>query len=37
MELRLQEAGFQHITFLGDYNYTPFQEQSPRLLIIAHL
>lgn len=36
MELLLQEAGFQHITFLGDYDHASFHEQSPRLLVIAH-
>lgn len=36
MELLLQEAGFHPITFLGDYDRSPFQEQSSRLLVIAH-
>ncbi len=35
MELLLQEAGFPHLTFLGDYDWSPFHEQSPRLLLLG--
>lgn len=35
MELLLQEAGFTHLTFLGDYDHSPFHEQSQRLLLLS--
>ncbi len=35
MELLLQEAGFNHLTFLGAYDHSPFHEQSPRLLLLS--
>ncbi len=35
MELLLQEADFNHISFLGDYDHSPFHEQSPRLLLLS--
>ncbi len=37
MELLLREAGFTRITFLGDYEETPFREDSERFLILCQL
>jgi SAM-dependent methyltransferase len=36
MELLLQETGFSHYTLLGSYGRTPFQENSPRLILIGN-
>jgi SAM-dependent methyltransferase len=35
MELLLQEAGFHHLTFLGNYDRSPFEEESQRLIVVV--
>ena len=35
LRLLLQEAGFSEIELYGDYDFTPYQEGSPRLFIVA--
>jgi ubiquinone/menaquinone biosynthesis C-methylase UbiE len=35
LELLLQEAGFRLLTLAGNYDSSPFNEESPRLLLVA--
>lgn len=36
LEMRLQQSGLQLETMWGDYDRSPFQEESDRLILIAH-
>ena len=37
LELQLRQSGFQLEALWGDYNRSPFDEESDRLLVIAHV
>jgi len=36
VELLLEEAGFEIKDVFGDYELSPFEHESPRMIFIAH-